>query len=446
MASGAWSFLNAPLAPERAEGRELSGGALAMRLPSRRCCAWWEREIPVSGGGMRFHAEARATLGAGETGLYNDLSMLVTWYDPEKGERKGVPFFRRDFVRVTAPAPGVRIFDDTLEVPQGCRAARVEIVAKWHRMDVEVRDFTAEPAETPPRRIVRCVVANPHERKACDWRNEGTEAADSDWADPAAVVASRLSQMERCLDRIAAEVGHPDIVLFSELFPDTGSPCPALTAERIPGGPTFSLASRWAAAHSCNVAMNVREKTEAGTIHNTTFVADRTGKLAGLYRKSTFTSGEYMSGMLPGDDFGTIDLDFGRVGCITCWDNWFSETAKFVRRKGAEMLLFPLAGCDGDHMDVVFPARCIDAGIPAMVATRQGHLRSGIIDRDGRWIAETLEDGGYACADIDLSARNRVWWLSVGPGEGDPHQLYLAESRPELYGRQFADSGMQVNF
>ena len=434
-ATGVWTFLSAPLAPDAASGRTGADGALELSLPSRRSCGWWETEIAVSSRGVRFRAEARVALGEGETALFNDLAMLVTWYDPAHGTRKGVPFLRRDFVR-HADDGTVRVFDDTLEAPEGCRAARVEIVAKWHRMDVAVRGFSAVPAEAPPPRVVRCVVANPHERKATDWRNEGTAAAEVGWEEPAAVVARRLAQMEACLDRIAAELPRPDLVLFSELFADTGTPRPEQTAERIPGGPSFALASRWAAAHRCHVAMNVRERTEAGAFHNTTFIADRAGRLAGVYRKVTLTSGEYMSGILPGDDFGVIDLDFGRVGCLTCWDNWFSETAKFLRRRGAELLLFPLAGGADDHFSLSFPARSVDPGLPALVATRQGHLPGGIIGRDGRWIARTFEDGGYAWADVDLAERTRTFWLSVGPGDGDPCQLYLDESRPEVYERQ----------
>ena len=432
----AWSFRNAPLAPDAAEGRAEADGSLLLALPSRRACAWWERELPLPpGGGVRFRAEAHVELAPEESGVWNDLSMLVTWYDPAHGARRGVPFLRRDFVRC-ADEGATRVFDETFAVPEGCRAARVEIVAKWHRMRVAIRGFAAEPAEPPPPRVVRCVVANPHERKATGWRDEGTAAADAGWDDPAAVVAERLGRMEACLDRIAAELPHPDLVLFSELFADTGSPCPERTAERVPGGPSFALASRWAAAHRCHVAMNVRERTDAGTFHNTTFVADRAGRLAGIYRKVTLTSGEYQSGILPGDDFGVLDLDFGRVGCLTCWDNWFSETAKYLRRKGAELLLFPLAGGAEDHFALSFPARSVDTALPALVATRQGHLPSGILGRDGRWLARTFEDGGYAWADVDLAARARTWWLSVGPGEGDPYELYLDESRPELYARQ----------
>ena len=42
----------------------------------------------------------------------------------------------------------------------------------------------------------------------------------------------------------------------------------------------------------------------------------------------------------------------------------------------------------------------------------------------------------YFDGDPDLAARIRTHWLSVGPGDGDPYQLYLDESRPELYERQ----------
>ena len=430
-----WSFRSAPLAPDAASGRA-EAGRLSISLPSPRACAWWERAFPVAAGrGARFRAEARIALGPGEESAYNDLAMLVTWYDRAAGDRPGVRFLRRDFVRCEDRG-NMRAFDETFAVPDGCDAVRVEIVAKWHRMDVEIGAVSVEACDPPPRRVVRCVVANPHERKATDWRDEGTGAANAGWDDPAAVVAARLAQMEACLGRIAAELPHPDIVLFSELFADTGTPCPERTAERVPGGPSFALASRWAAAHRCHVAMNVRERAADGAFHNTTFVADRAGRLAGVYRKATLTSGEYMSGILPGDDFGAIDLDFGRMGCLTCWDNWFSETAKFLRRKGAELLLFPLAGGAADHMEQVFPVRSIDTGIPTLLATRQGRLPSGIVDRDGTWLARTFEDGGFAWADVDLAERKRTFWLSVGPGEGDPYQLYLDESRPALYERQ----------
>ena len=349
--------------------------------------------------------------------------LFVTWYDPTRGNRKGVRFYQRDFMRYTDKG-NVRVFDDTLAVPGDCNTVRVEFIAKWHKMDVKIRDVRVETVDAPKPRKVRCVVGNPHEKRP------------KSWDDPEAVVKGRLKQIEDCLTNIFAHVEHPDIILFSEVFADTGSPCPERTAERIPGGPSFALAARYAVKYRCNIAMNVRERTDAGTFHNSTFIVDRTGRHVGTYRKTTLTSGEYMAGLLPGDDFGVFDLDFGRVGCLTCWDHWFSETAKYLRRKGAELLLFPLAGCAPDHVELTFPARGIDIGIPTLVSMRQGHLPNGIIDRDGTWLVKTFEDGGFAWADLDLNERKRTFWLSVGPGAGDPYELYLDESRPELYEKQ----------
>ncbi len=427
--AGEWAFENAKLSPDKATGRE-ADGRLEMSLPSKRACAWWESEFPVTPGkGARFTATAEIALGAGEASPYNDVMLFVTWYDPARGNRKGVRFYQRDFMRYTdgraaCPQAAVRTFDDTFAVPSDCNTVRVEFIAKWHKMDVKIRDVRVETIEAPKPRKVRCVVGNPHERRP------------KSWDDPEAVVKGRLKQIEDCLTNIFAHVEHPDIILFSEVFADTGTPCPERTAERIPGGPSFALAARYAVKYRCNIAMNVRERTDAGTFHNSTFVVDRAGRHVGTYRKTTLTSGEYMAGLLPGDDFGVFDLDFGRVGCLTCWDHWFSETAKYLRRKGAELLLFPLAGCAPDHVDITFPARGIDIGIPTLVSMRQGHLPNGIIDRDGTWLVKTFEDGGFAWADLDLNERKRTFWLSVGPGAGDPYELYIDESRPELYEKQ----------
>ena len=427
--AGEWAFENAKLSPDKATGRAVDG-RLEMSLPSKRACAWWEREFPVTPGkGARFTATAEIALGAGEVSPYNDVMLFVTWYDPARGNRKGVRFYQRDFMRYSdgmaaCPQAAVRTFDDTFAVPGDCNTVRVEFIAKWHKMDVKIRDVCVETVDAPKPRKVRCVVGNPHEKRP------------KSWDDPEAVVNGRLKQIEDCLTNIFAHVEHPDIILFSEVFADTGSPCPERTAERIPGGPSFALAARYAVKYRCNIAMNVRERTDAGTFHNSTFVVDRAGRHVGTYRKATLTSGEYMAGLLPGDDFGVFDLDFGRVGCLTCWDHWFSETAKYLRRKGAELLLFPLAGCAPDPVDITFPARGIDIGIPTLVSMRQGHLPNGIIDRDGTWLVKTFEDGGFAWADLDLNERKRTFWLSVGAGAGDPYELYIDESRPELYEKQ----------
>ena len=436
-----WVLSSAPQAADAATGSERAGGVLELRIPSKRACGWWTRTFAIdpAQGGARFTARAEIACDVASDRPYNDVMMYVTWHFPKDGVTRKGAFFQRDFIAYTDRVEDgrtVRTFDELYAAPAGCDSVSVEFIGKWHAMTARISDVAVASVPPPKPRKVRCVVGNPHQ-KSVFWRAPGFENTAKGWEDPDAVVASRLWQIEATLTNIFAHVEHPDIILFSETFVQTGgSPVPERTDELVPGGPSFALAAKYAKRHHTYIAMNVRERTPEGTHHNSTFIVDREGRHVGTYRKVTLTSGEYQGGIVPGDGFKVFELDFGRVGCLTCWDNWFSESMKFSRRNGAELLLFPLAGCAPDHVDITFPARAIDCGIPILVAMRQGWLPNGIIDRDGTWIAKTFEDNGFAWADLDLNERKRTCWLSVGAGQGDPYELYLDESRPELYEKQ----------
>jgi len=438
----AWTFHSAQLAKVPATGREVAPEIHEIRIPSRGSCGWWETTLPVKpGGGVRFRAVAEIEPDSKDDFVYNDLAMFVRWDFPKDAAKRREAkltgqFYQRDFVVYTDSISGgktIRTFDETFSVPGECDSVEIEFIGKWHPMTVTVRDLVAEPVARPAPRIVRCVVGNPHEATGNRIITERRNAGENMTGDK--TMAVHLGQIEKCLQNIFANVESPDIVLFSECLAQQGARDPAETVEAVPGGPSWKLAEKYAVKYRCNIAMNVRERDEEGMCHNTVFVCDRNGRLAGRYRKMHLTSGEYRQGIVPGDKFTIFNLDFGRVGTLVCWDNWFSESIKMVKREGAELLLFPLAGCAWDHVDTVFPARAIDAGIPILVSMRQGHLPNGIIDRDGTWIAKTFEDCGYAVADLDLNERKRTFWLSVGAGQGDPYGLYYDESRPEVYDR-----------
>ena len=438
VAASPWTFKSAPLAARPATGREVSPEVHELRVPDRGGCGWWitERKIAPKGG-VRFRATVEIALDDAKDYVYNDLMMFVRWDFPKDApktvKRKGA-FIQRDFVVYTDRVENgriVRTFDETYAVPEDSDAVEIEFIGKWHAMTAVIRDVQVENVPRPKPRVVRCVVGNPHEatgnRIIAERRRAGEEM------DGAKTMAVQLAQIEICLTNIFAHVERPDIILFSECLASQGARDNSEVAEPIPGGPSWNLAQKYATRYSCNIAMDVKERDEAGQCHNTVFVCDRRGRLAGRFRKVHLTSGEYQQGLVPGNDYPVFDLDFGRVGALVCWDNWFAESMKMVKRNGAELLLFPLAGCAEDHVDITFPSRAIDAGIPILVAMRQGHLPNGIIDRDGTWIAKTFEDCGYAVADLDLNERKRTFWLSVGAGQGDPYELYFDESRPEVY-------------
>lgn len=77
---------------------------------------------------------------------------------------------------------------------------------------------------------------------------------------------------------------------------------------------------------------------------NSSYILDRNGCEVGRYRKVNLTHGEQKRGLLPGNDFPVFDLDFGRVGIMICFDNYFPESARILGNRGAELVLYPLYG------------------------------------------------------------------------------------------------------
>lgn len=89
------------------------------------------------------------------------------------------------------------------------------------------------------------------------------------------------------------------------------------------------------------------EKRARGIYHNSAFVFERDGSIAGLYRKShipddpAFYEKYYF---IPGDTgFEPIKTSAGTLGVLICWDQWFPEAARIMSLKGADLLIYPTA-------------------------------------------------------------------------------------------------------
>ncbi len=89
------------------------------------------------------------------------------------------------------------------------------------------------------------------------------------------------------------------------------------------------------------------EKRARGIYHNSAFVFERDGSIAGLYRKShipddpAFYEKYYF---IPGDTgFEPIQTSVGKLGVLICWDQWFPEAARIMSLKGADVLIYPTA-------------------------------------------------------------------------------------------------------
>jgi predicted amidohydrolase len=171
---------------------------------------------------------------------------------------------------------------------------------------------------------------------------------------------------------------------------------------------------------------------EGGSLYNTAVLIDRYGRIVGKYRKVHLPLAEAEDGMTPGNDYHVFDTEFGKVGLLICWDNWFVEPARMMRLKGAEIVFFPIAGDTDQHWDVISRARAIDNGLYLVSSNTTGGA-SRIVNPAGEVVAEAAGDFKLAVADIDLNQEWRTKWLSIGPGLGEGKSLFIKERRPDTY-------------
>ena len=127
-----------------------------------------------------------------------------------------------------------------------------------------------------------------------------------------------------------------------------------------------------------------------------------------------------------GDEAMVIDTDFGKCGIAICWDLFYSEFAKTLVKKGAEIILNPSAGF---HVDM-HTVRAKDSGVYIVTGGVYGNT-TAVIDPSGTIIADGICTGG-AVAEIDLNKRFPVKYLSVN-SYAERRSVYFNEIRPDLY-------------
>lgn len=169
---------------------------------------------------------------------------------------------------------------------------------------------------------------------------------------------------------------------------------------------------------------------------NSLAMIDKDGSIVDIYRKSHIPTGECYEEKFyftPGDTgFKVFKTKAGNIGVGICWDQWFSETARILALKGAEILLFPTAiGSEPvlpkdskSHWQNVMKGHAAANIMPVMAANRVGvesigkssmkfYGSSFIADQHGDFVEEmNREEEGIRCAEFDLAeiAKERFGW------------------------------------
>jgi len=185
-------------------------------------------------------------------------------------------------------------------------------------------------------------------------------------------------------------------------------------AETIPGPSTEAL-SKVAREKKVVIIASLFEKRTAGIYHNTAVIINADGKIAGKYRKMHIPDDPLYYEKFyftPGDlGFQTHDTQFGKVGALVCWDQWFPEAARLTALSGAEFLFHPTAigwlPGEKDEMnqaqhsawETIQRAHAIANGLYVVVVNRvgpEGKLtfwgQSFVADPFGRIIAKASAD------------------------------------------------------
>ncbi len=203
-------------------------------------------------------------------------------------------------------------------------------------------------------------------------------------------------------------------------------------------GPTFQALSNSAKEHDVVVVGSIFEARQAGLASNTAIVVEKTGAMAGHYRKMHipddpgYNEKYYFA---PGDlGFEPIDTSVGRLGVLVCWDQWFPEAARLMALAGAEVLIYPTAiGWDPtdtadeqarqlDAWRIMHQAHAIANGLPVVACNRIGYEHdpdgghhpahfwghSLIAGQQGELIAEANDQATLLMGTVDIARTDQV--------------------------------------
>ncbi len=117
-------------------------------------------------------------------------------------------------------------------------------------------------------------------------------------------------------------------------------------AERL-DGPSSQALSKVADKTGATIIAPIFEQRALGLYHNSLILIKPGEPIAGVYRKMhipddpAYYEKFYFT---PGDlGFKAFDTDYGRIGTLICWDQWYPEGARLTALRGAEVLFYPTA-------------------------------------------------------------------------------------------------------
>jgi predicted amidohydrolase len=115
-------------------------------------------------------------------------------------------------------------------------------------------------------------------------------------------------------------------------------------AEPVPGASTDYF-GELAKKHNLYIVAGLLER-HRHLIYNVAVLLGPDGSVVGKYRKVCLPRGEIVGGIAPGKDYPVFQTRFGNLGLMVCYDGFFPEVARELTNRGAEVIAWPVWGCN----------------------------------------------------------------------------------------------------
>ena len=293
---------------------------------------------------------------------------------------------------------GWGIIEQSYKVPDGAVTAKIELHYRWDANgSVHFGDVSLLRSNPPAPRTVKVATVF--------YRPHGSTTS-----------MENLEKFSKMIDK-AADL-NADIVCLPEEMTLVGTGLDYISASEPVPGPGTAFLAKLAKKYHLYIVAGLLEK-KGDVVYNTSVLIDRSGRLAGKYRKISLPKEEINGGISPGDSLPVFETDFGRIGMMICWDVAFPETARRLARQGAEIIFMPIWGGNV----TLTRARAIENQV--YLVSSSYDMMTAVFDKEGEVMKEATKDEPVIVVEVDLN-KQKLW-----PGIGDFKNRITSEMPPQ---------------